>query len=559
MDGIGCLAEYASSWSVVLIDFYRLGLPGRELVFRKIFVMGSMQAGEDTLAIEESNRGCCIAETYLRLYCTCFMPSMENLISHGGLFMLKKRKWPADCVWPEPIWGGEGDLWDLDLAELQELDEDGEELKEIKGYMDELVTEGRLNEDYSLNEDYEDWDNEEDNEEAGGDSGLTEWTPEIGIDYWDEGFDMEGWQWDLSNHINLLKIDVCDPEEDPVNAVREAIGYSFINENLLRQAFTRRSFAREYNLAGCSEELEFYGDMIFHTIVTRELSKRFSDLNTCEVDAPFQSRYQEGSLSKIREKYVSGSYLSARAVLLGLDRFILYGKGEETSESAREDMMEALIGAVAVDCGWDWSVLEDVADRLLCLQLDHADDLLSASYYEQLNTWHQKHFGRMPEYVLYRKRKDRGHEFYSGSVKFHAPENDKGISPYQHMDVKYAATRSDAREEMARDAVLFLRGHGLWIRLEDAGIEPHLEDAINQLQELYQKKYLDQPPVYSFEECGSDEWYCTCTCDGMDGFGRAVGKKKAKKKAAYMVLVHLMMAAGICRDEWRSTMWNMNI
>ena len=78
----------------------------------------------------------------------------------------------------------------------------------------------------------------------------------------------------------------------------------------------------------------------------------------------------------------------------------MYGKGEETSESAREDMMEALVGAVAVDCGWDWSVLEDVADRLLCLQLDHADDLLSASYYEQLNAWHQKHFGCMPEYVL---------------------------------------------------------------------------------------------------------------------------------------------------------------
>ena len=38
------------------------------------------------------------------------------------------------------------------------------------------------------------------------------------------------------------------------------------------------------------------------------------------------------------------------------------------------------------------------------------------------------------------------------------------------------------------------------MNLGDAGIEPDPENSINQLQELYQKKYLETAPEYSFEE-----------------------------------------------------------
>ena len=41
----------------------------------------------------------------------------------------------------------------------------------------------------------------------------------------------------------------------------------------------------------------------------------------------------------------------------------------------------------------------------------------------------------------------------------------------------------------------------------------------------------------------------------MNGFGRGVGKTKAKKKAAYMVLVRLLKAAGICEESWEKKMW----
>ena len=451
--------------------------------------------------------------------------------------MLKKHQWPENCMWPEPIWDGEGDYWDQDLAWMSELDEDGQDLLDIKEYMDGLVESGRLNPDYSLNEDY---DFEEDliEDEDEDDDELEAFTPELGIDYWDDGFDLQSWEEDLSTHMNLLKIEACDP--DPIVYIREATGYSFINENLARQAFTRRSFALEYGV-GDNEELEFFGDTVLNTVVTRELYKRFSEDNVCRVEKPFQSYHSEGDLSKIRQKFVSKDHLSLRAAELKLDQFILYGSSEQPSASAREDMMEALIGAIAADSNWDWSLLADVVDKLINLQLDYSGDLVKESNYERLNSWHQKHFGRMPEYEVDRNFRTRNTELYDCTLRFSVPENDKGIWTSQRIDLQGEETRSSARENAAKRAIAFLQNQGLWMNLSDAGIEPNLEESINQLQELFQKKYVEKPE-YQFEErtISGEEWYCRCTCSGVEGWGTASSKTKAKKKAAFMVLVRLM-------------------
>ena len=66
---------------------------------------------------------------------------------------------------------------------------------------------------------------------------------------------------------------------------------------------------------------------------------------------------------------------------------------------------------------------------------------------------------------------------------------------------------------------------------------------------------LDKAPEYTFEHWDGDEWNCECVCGGVNGFGRGVGKTKAKKKAAYMVLVRLLKAAGICEESWEKKMW----
>ena len=111
-----------------------------------------------------------------------------------------------------------------------------------------------------------------------------------------------------------------------------------------------------------------------------------------------------------------------------------------------------------------------------------------------------------------------------------------------------------ARELAAKKAYSFVLDKGLWVNLADAGLAPDLENSINQLQELFQKQYVE-PPQYEFSEIPGMGWRCECVCGGVDGYGSAPGKTKAKKKAAFMVLVKLLSAAGLCRDEWRKEMW----
>lgn len=443
----------------------------------------------------------------------------------------KNKTWPEGCIWPKPLEPGEGDFIEWNLIEGGKLDEACEELLEIREYYDGLVQEGILNEDYTLNEDYE----PEDNEDPDYDPSCFE--PEKGEEYWDVGFDADGWEEELINHYNLLKLPL--ENGDPADDIRRITEYEFVNENLLRQAFTRRAYAAEHELSGCCEELEFLGDTVLNTVVTREIIRQLTEVDEMNPEAPFRTgKYNEGDLTKIRAHYVSKEYLASRAKELGLGKYILYGSGEQESESSLEDAVEALIGAVAVDSGWDWAELENVTDKLLCVQLTNPDRFLKKTYYEIFNSWHQRHFGTVPSYETERG----GGTWYFCILRYQVPENEQGIRTAQLIAVTNE-TRSAAREEAAFEAYCFVRNHGLWMNLKDAGIVPDPENAINQLQELYQKKYAENPAAYEFEESPGDQWNCDCVFAGIHGFGQAGSKTKAKKEAAYMVLTRLMKSA----------------
>ena len=454
---------------------------------------------------------------------------------------MKRKPWPRDCIWPEPLHAGEGMQWEEDLLP-ESLDERAQELMDIKDYFDSLVESGRLYEDYTLNPNYEEDAADDETEEDEDDWADGEFIPKMGEDYWDEEeqrFDVEWWEDELTDHMNLLKIDAESYTKDPAMFVRDTIGYEFINENLLRQAFTRRAFAVEYGLPGCNEELEFLGDTVLNTVVTRDMLRQLAWVDEYRTKAPFTVRLQEGGLTKIRSAYVNKEFLAGRVAELGLDKLILYGTGEEPTESSREDVLEALLGAAAIDSNWDWDVLGALVDRLVCVQVEKPDYFLKESFYDIFNAWHQRRFGVMPDYEM------QGISQFHCALRFRVPANDKGIREAQRIDVDGCYSRSLAREQAAMQAYEFVRHNGLWVDLKEAGITPELENSINQLQELYQKKYLEQLPVYEFTEEDGDSWYCICRCNGVAGTGYGASKTKAKKEAAYMVLRNLFHAAGM--------------
>ncbi len=444
-----------------------------------------------------------------------------------------RKPWPMDCPWPEPLYDGHGEDWSEDWPDPDTLDEGAASLLETKEYFDSLVDEGLLNEDYTLNEDYFE-DEDEDSED---------WEPEKGLEFWEDGrFDLDAWGDEFSFAVNLLKIGF--EKGDPAGQVRNAIGYEFINENLLRQAFTRRAFALEYGLRGCSEELEFLGDAILNQVVSKELIRQLSDVETAQTDAPLrlEQGVTEGVLSKLRSEYVCKEQLAKRAQALGLDQLILYGTGEAPSDSSREDAMEALIGAVAIDSGWNRDAIEGVVDKIICVQKEKLHNREETSYYDRFNAWHQKRFGVMPEYEV----SGMAPKYYC-TMRYFIPENDQDLWRDRREDTD-ADSRSAAREWAARRAYEFVVSHGLWTDPADVNVAPRMEDAINQLQELYQKKILAELPSYSFRQISPEEWQCVCKCGNLVTMGFELGKTKAKKAAAYDMLYFIQGSRSIVVD-----------
>ena len=131
------------------------------------------------------------------------------------------------------------------------------------------------------------------------------------------------------------------PEE-----LEERAGYVFQDKALLFQAMTHSSFANEhkYERTKDNERLEFLGDAVLEII-----SSEFLFLN--------YPKMPEGDLTKLRASIVCEPTLAVCAREMGLDRYLLLGKGEEHTggrnrDSIVSDAMEALIGAIYLDGGF---------------------------------------------------------------------------------------------------------------------------------------------------------------------------------------------------------------
>ncbi len=128
---------------------------------------------------------------------------------------------------------------------------------------------------------------------------------------------------------------------DPAELLR-VLGVLIIPESLER-ALTHRSFAYENGNLPTNERLEFLGDSVLGLVVTDTLYRGYPNL-------------PEGQLAKLRAAVVQMGALAAVARELNLGAFIRLGRGEEVTggrnkPSILADTLEAVIGAVYIDCG----------------------------------------------------------------------------------------------------------------------------------------------------------------------------------------------------------------
>jgi len=146
------------------------------------------------------------------------------------------------------------------------------------------------------------------------------------------------------------------------DALEEAIQYTFVDKNFLREALTHRSYLNEnpsWRLPH-NERLEFLGDAVLELIVTEELFNRYPD-------------YAEGQLTSLRAALVNYQMLAKIARDLGLEAHLLMSRGEaKDTGRAREVILanafESLIGAVYSDGGYEKT--RRIVDRFLMSFLD---------------------------------------------------------------------------------------------------------------------------------------------------------------------------------------------
>jgi ribonuclease-3 len=128
--------------------------------------------------------------------------------------------------------------------------------------------------------------------------------------------------------------------------LQRRLGHVFADETLLRQALTHASFGHERRQRlPDNQRLEFLGDAVLQLAVTEELYRRFPAL-------------PEGRLTVLRARLVRRDHLHAVAQDLGLGPHLILGRGEENSQGRQRgsilaDAVEAVLGALYADAGWD--------------------------------------------------------------------------------------------------------------------------------------------------------------------------------------------------------------
>lgn len=324
--------------------------------------------------------------------------------------------------------------------------------------------------------------------------------------------------------------------------VQNTIGYNFKNEYLLQQAFVRRTYSQEKGGEN-NEVLEFIGDKALDFAVVIMMMKRFGEIITdYKMDnlRYFKTKIGEGKFTNIKKMLVEKKALSKCMERLGFHNQLIMGKGDirqcvANQDSVKEDLFEAIIGAVAVDSNYDLNAITKVVDAMLDLDTFFGDKSFDVdfdfNYIGWLQEWSQGMGLGLPNYEITQiSDKFMCVVTIISDDKCIVKENGVGIS------------KSKARYAAAQKAYEYITSK-FCIKSEYESVvdEVTLKDSTRKLNELYQKGFIGKPKFecsHNYNGCGGSEWYCVMKIDGLQKVFSAKGgsKKGCQRIAAYNYL-----------------------
>jgi ribonuclease-3 len=170
------------------------------------------------------------------------------------------------------------------------------------------------------------------------------------------------------------------------------LGFVPANVSLFKLAFYHKSTSTEKLYAVQSNErLEYLGDAVLGTIVAEYLFKKYPNSD-------------EGFLTKMRSKIVKRKSLNRIADKMGLDMLLNEYNNTRLSRSMLGNALEALVGAVYLECGYRGTKTY-VINKILRSYLDiHELETFDDNYKSQLLEWCQKN-GQQVSYKMLAKYK----------------------------------------------------------------------------------------------------------------------------------------------------------
>lgn len=339
--------------------------------------------------------------------------------------------------------------------------------------------------------------------------------------------------------------------------IQDQIGYNFKNVSLLEQAFTRKSYTEEYGGEN-NEVLEFIGDKVLDYVVVKMLVEDY-----CSIDGETGeciSERSESELTDMKRRLVERYALADRVDHLNIARYLKMSKsdcnsGANQKDSVKEDLFEAIMGAVALDTEWDTKELTEVF-KTMHEPDSYLFDEERDNYVALVQEWAAWKENTEP---LYHYDKNTTYLGYSNEprvngklIKQNLP---LGCFPRYYCLMKlgnlgtffigYGDSCSEARRNTCKLAYEYLKSENLLFTIKDEIENPNEQQAINQLETLSRRGYFPIPE-YDFEETydknGNPVWKCTCSVKGIKtlDFDCSSSKKEAKKKAAFKMLNYVL-------------------
>ncbi|MFN4079851.1 MAG: ribonuclease III [Saprospiraceae bacterium] len=181
--------------------------------------------------------------------------------------------------------------------------------------------------------------------------------------------------------------------------LRLMLGFTPAHISLFKLAFFHKSSFNNGDYAVSSNErLEFLGDAVLSAIVGEYLFKKYPNSD-------------EGFMTKMRSKIVKRNSLDDIAYQMGLDMILQEYNNTRLSKSMLGNALEALVGAVYIEVGYDRTrdfVVRRILRKYLNIRdLEHYDD----NYKSQLLEWCQKNNLSIEYKVISKYKADKRDRF----------------------------------------------------------------------------------------------------------------------------------------------------